>query len=114
MERNEWLRKYAAWQGRVQQLVSEDLDEHGTPHFERGYTIDEVRQFAVDIGGLAFELYAAVAGLQQSMGKTLADINLEVEEVRRKMEAMQPGRPVFPDDVRWADGDPGERNGKGE
>ena len=110
MDKTEWLKKYASFQGAVQQVVADDVWEHGTPTAHRDYTMRDLRQLAVQTAAHAFELYCAIDAVQAAMGTALAGIGQANEAARQAAEAIPAARLVFPDDVRWADTDPFDRD----
>ena len=91
-----WLKQFAQFQGRVQQLVAADIHEHGSPHAEREASFADLKEYTVEMAGLAFELYEAVCYIERQIELALA--------------AVHKAKDAFHDDVQWADQDP---NGKG-
>jgi hypothetical protein len=105
MPDTEWLKMYAAYQGRVQQLVASDIVEHGKPHDDREASLNDLKQYAVEVGGLAFELYATIEAVQARWGGTITESkrimdDLE-EKVKRSNLELELGK-----DVLWANRDP--------
>jgi hypothetical protein len=98
-ERGEWMKRYAAFQGRVQQLVAQDIHEHGRPHAEREHSFKNLKERAIEMGGLAFELYIEACALEEGSASRLirADTSLSATTSHGQ-------------DVEWADRDPNQEN----
>ncbi len=91
-DKTEWLRRYASFQGQVQQLVAEDITEHGKPHADREETFRDLKQRCIEMGGLAFEAYVTVCRLEETVA--LAKAIAEEASVE------------YGGDVAWADRNP--------
>lgn len=99
-DRSAWMRRYADFQGQVQQLVASDIHEHGRPHEEREHTFRDLKQRAVEMGGLAFELYIEACALEGLRGSLLIRKATSLDATTTNMSA----------DIEWADRDPNEDN----
>lgn len=76
----EWLRHYAHFQGRVQQLVAEDIVEHGTPHVERHESFHDLKGRCAEMAATAFELYTAICRIEADAGAVLLEAALNAND----------------------------------
>jgi hypothetical protein len=112
-DRGEWMRRFGAYTGRVQELVAEDVSEHGKPHEDRQHSIQDVKQYAVELGGLAFELYAAVCSIEVQWGAAVAKAEDTRDKLSGHLDAITTSVTVpvtYTNEVEWADREPNEEN----
>ena len=99
-DRGEWLKRYSDFQGKVQQLVATDVYEHGRPLEEREHSFRDLKQRAIEMGGLAFELFVEACALEEA----------SVSRLIRADGALSATTLTYTDAVDWADRDPNEEN----
>ncbi|MBT8460331.1 MAG: hypothetical protein KJN60_11730, partial [Boseongicola sp.] len=63
-DKTAWMKRFAEFQGRVNQLVAEDIYEHGEAQEDRQVTFQDVRRLCVEMAGTAFELYTAATRIE--------------------------------------------------
>jgi hypothetical protein len=106
-ERGEWMKRYAAFQGRVQQLVAQDIHEHGRPHAEREHSFKNLKERAIEMGGLAFELYIEACALEEEKGRLMIREGSSLDAISTSATDTPM---TYTSDVEWADRDPNEEN----
>ncbi len=62
-----YMTRLAQFQGRMNQLVAQDIYEHGEAQEDREATFQDMKRSCAELGRMAFDLYTSVCKIEETV-----------------------------------------------